>query len=87
MSHNAAFTLGVSMIPFVSNVFESWRYGEVVTVDDPCAGNSLGVGDHCPPRAQLHRAAPDPFGAAGIRITLAAHGGSHAGRSARRAGP
>lgn len=30
-----AFILGASMFPFVWNVFKSWRYGEVVTVDDP----------------------------------------------------
>lgn len=32
-----AFILGASMFPFVWNVFKSWRYGEVVTVDDPWA--------------------------------------------------
>src|SRR6202035_1370183 len=37
-----AFILGASMFPFVWNVFKSWRYGEVVTVDDPWGyGNSL----------------------------------------------
>lgn len=36
-----AFILGASMFPFVWNVFKSWRYGEVVTVDDPWGyGNS-----------------------------------------------
>jgi cytochrome c oxidase subunit 1 len=30
-----AFILGVSMLPFVWNMFRSWRYGEPVTVDDP----------------------------------------------------
>jgi cytochrome c oxidase subunit 1 len=29
-----AFMLGASMLPFVWNVFRSWRYGEPVTVDD-----------------------------------------------------
>src|ERR1700691_807209 len=45
-----AFILGVSMIPFVWNVFKSWRYGEVVTVDDPWGyGNSLEWATSCPP--------------------------------------
>jgi cytochrome c oxidase subunit 1 len=29
-----AFTLGASMLPFVWNIFKSYRYGEVVVVDD-----------------------------------------------------
>ena len=45
-----AFILGVSMIPFVWNVFKSWRYGEIVTVDDPWGyGNSLEWATSCPP--------------------------------------
>ncbi|MCV7348326.1 aa3-type cytochrome oxidase subunit I [Mycolicibacterium rhodesiae] len=45
-----AFILGVSIIPFVWNVFRSWRYGEVVTVDDPWGyGNSLEWATSCPP--------------------------------------
>ncbi len=45
-----AFILGVSVIPFVWNVFRSWRYGEVVTVDDPWGyGNSLEWATSCPP--------------------------------------
>ncbi len=40
-----AFILGISTIPFVWNMFKSWRYGEPVTVDDPWGyGNSLGSG-------------------------------------------
>ena len=30
-----AFVLGASTLPFLWNVFKSYRYGEVVTVDDP----------------------------------------------------
>ena len=38
------------MLPFVWNVFKSWRYGEVVTVDDPWGyGNSLEWATSCPP--------------------------------------
>ncbi|QLY31703.1 cytochrome c oxidase subunit I [Nocardia huaxiensis] len=45
-----AFILGASMIPFVWNVFKSYRYGEVVTVDDPWGyGNSLEWATSCPP--------------------------------------
>jgi cytochrome c oxidase subunit I len=42
VSTNGAFILGGSMIPLVWNVFQSWRYGEPVSVDDPRGyGNSV----------------------------------------------
>ena len=45
-----AFILGVSVLPFLWNVFKSLRYGEVVTVDDPWGyGNSLEWATSCPP--------------------------------------
>ncbi|RNE49703.1 cytochrome c oxidase subunit I [Corynebacterium alimapuense] len=45
-----SFLLGASVIPFVWNIFKSWRYGEVVTVDDPWGyGNSLEWATSCPP--------------------------------------
>ncbi|SON59555.1 putative cytochrome c oxidase subunit 1 [Mycobacterium simulans] len=45
-----AFILGVSMVPFIWNVFRSYRYGEPVTVDDPWGyGNSLEWATSCPP--------------------------------------
>jgi cytochrome c oxidase subunit 1 len=45
-----AFILGISTIPFVWNVFKSWRYGEPVVVDDPWGyGNSLEWATSCPP--------------------------------------
>ncbi|TQC47363.1 cytochrome c oxidase subunit I [Rhodococcus sp. WS4] len=45
-----AFVLGASTVPFVWNVFKSYRYGEVVTVDDPWGfGNSLEWATTCPP--------------------------------------
>ncbi len=45
-----AFVLGASMLPFMWNVFTSYRYGEVVTVDDPWGfGNSLEWATSCPP--------------------------------------
>ncbi|SUA74135.1 Cytochrome c oxidase subunit 1 [Nocardia otitidiscaviarum] len=45
-----SFVLGLSMVTFVWNVFKSYRYGEVVTVDDPWGyGNSLEWATTCPP--------------------------------------
>jgi len=45
-----AFILGASLIVFTWNSFKSWRYGEVVTVDDPWGyGNSLEWATSCPP--------------------------------------
>ncbi|WP_433564480.1 aa3-type cytochrome oxidase subunit I [Nocardia sp. CA-151230] len=45
-----SFILGASVLPFVWNVFRSYRYGEVVTVDDPWGyGNSLEWATSCPP--------------------------------------
>ncbi|MDN5684521.1 cbb3-type cytochrome c oxidase subunit I, partial [Corynebacterium glyciniphilum] len=45
-----ALILGISVLPFIWNVFKSWRYGEVVTVDDPWGyGNSLEWATSCPP--------------------------------------
>ena len=45
-----AFIVGASTLPFFWNVFKSWRYGEVVTVDDPWGhGNSLEWATSCPP--------------------------------------
>jgi cytochrome c oxidase subunit 1 len=50
VSSLGAFILGVSMIPFVWNVFRSYRYGEPVLVDDPWGyGNSLEWATSCPP--------------------------------------
>ena len=45
-----AFILGASTLPFLWNIFKSWRYGEPVTVDDPWGyGNSLEWATSCPP--------------------------------------
>ncbi|SCC35312.1 MULTISPECIES: cytochrome c oxidase subunit I, partial [unclassified Gordonia (in: high G+C Gram-positive bacteria)] len=50
ISTAGAFVLGVSTLPFLWNVFRSYRYGEVVTVDDPWGfGNSLEWATSCPP--------------------------------------
>ncbi|MEV0074636.1 cytochrome c oxidase subunit I [Amycolatopsis sp. NPDC050768] len=45
-----AYILGASTLPFIWNVFKSYRYGEIVTVDDPWGyGNSLEWATSCPP--------------------------------------
>ncbi|WP_342661819.1 putative cytochrome c oxidase subunit 1 (plasmid) [Rhodococcus ruber] len=45
-----SFVLGASVLPFVWNIFKSYRYGQVVTVDDPWGyGNSLEWATSCPP--------------------------------------
>ena len=50
VSTAGAFILGASTLPFLWNVFRSYRYGEVVTVDDPWGfGNSLEWATSCPP--------------------------------------
>jgi cytochrome c oxidase subunit 1 len=50
ISSIGAFILGLSTLPFLWNVFRSYRYGRVVTVDDPWGfGNSLEWATSCPP--------------------------------------
>ncbi|WP_234027991.1 aa3-type cytochrome oxidase subunit I [Pseudonocardia dioxanivorans] len=50
VSSIGAFVLGASTLPFIWNVFRSYRYGRVVTVDDPWGfGNSLEWATSCPP--------------------------------------
>jgi cytochrome c oxidase subunit 1 len=50
VSSAGAFLLGVSTLPFLWNVFRSYRYGRRVTVDDPWGfGNSLEWATSCPP--------------------------------------
>ena len=50
ISSIGAFVLGASTLPFIWNVFRSYRYGRVVTVDDPWGfGNSLEWATSCPP--------------------------------------
>ncbi len=45
-----AFLLGLSVLPFIWNVFKSYRYGEPVDVDDPWGfGNSLEWATTSPP--------------------------------------
>jgi cytochrome c oxidase subunit 1 len=50
ISSIGAFLLGISTLPFLWNVFKSYRYGRTVTVDDPWGfGNSLEWTTSCPP--------------------------------------
>ncbi|MQA15186.1 MAG: cytochrome c oxidase subunit I [Pseudonocardiaceae bacterium] len=50
ISSVGAFVLGLSTLPFLWNVFKSYRYGEKVDVDDPWGfGNSLEWATSCPP--------------------------------------
>jgi cytochrome c oxidase subunit 1 len=45
-----AFILGASTLPFLYNVWKSYRTGPLVTVDDPWGfGNSLEWATSCPP--------------------------------------
>jgi len=45
-----SFILGASMLPFLYNVYKSYRYGEVALADDPWGhGNSLEWATSCPP--------------------------------------
>ncbi|MBW4720643.1 aa3-type cytochrome oxidase subunit I [Saccharothrix obliqua] len=45
-----AYILGASTLPFIWNIFKSYRYGEKVHVDDPWGfGNSLEWATSCPP--------------------------------------
>jgi cytochrome c oxidase subunit 1 len=50
VSSIGAFILGASTLPFLWNVFASYRYGRPVEVDDPWGhGNSLEWATSCPP--------------------------------------
>jgi cytochrome c oxidase subunit 1 len=45
-----AFLLGIATVPFLWNAYRSYRFGEVVTADDPWGhGNSLEWATSCPP--------------------------------------
>ena len=50
ISSIGSFILGASTLPFIWNVFRSYRYGRPVDVDDPWGhGNSLEWATSCPP--------------------------------------
>jgi cytochrome c oxidase subunit 1 len=59
VSSIGAFLLGISTLPFLWNVFRSYRYGRRVTVDDPWGyGNSLEWATTCPPPRHNFREIP-----------------------------
>ncbi len=50
ISSVGAFILGASTLPFLYNVWYTWRHGKKVTIDDPWGfGNSLEWATSCPP--------------------------------------
>ncbi|MBE7188056.1 cytochrome c oxidase subunit I [Jatrophihabitans endophyticus] len=50
VSSIGSFVLGASLLPFVYNVYKSYRYGEITTADDPWGfGNSLEWATSSPP--------------------------------------
>jgi cytochrome c oxidase subunit 1 len=50
ISSIGSFVLGASMLPFLYNVYHSYRYGEVALAEDPWGhGNSLEWATSCPP--------------------------------------
>ncbi|WP_142001664.1 cytochrome c oxidase subunit I [Amycolatopsis cihanbeyliensis] len=50
LSTIGAFVLGLSVLPFLWNVFRSYRYGDPASADDPWGhGNSLEWATTCPP--------------------------------------
>nr|WP_243417835.1 cytochrome c oxidase subunit I [Actinomycetospora cinnamomea] len=84
-----AFLLGASTLPFLWNVFHSYRYGRPVDVDDPWGfGNSLEWATSCPPprhnftelpRIRSERPAFElHYPHVGERMRMEQHVGSHA---------
>ncbi|MFB7517006.1 cytochrome c oxidase subunit I [Streptomyces sp. NPDC056144] len=54
-----AFLLGTSTLPFLYNVWRTWRYGEKVETDDPWGfGRSLEWATSCPPPRHNFDAVP-----------------------------
>jgi cytochrome c oxidase subunit 1 len=54
-----SYILALSMLPFLWNVMRSYRYGEIVHVDDPWGfGNSLEWATSCPPPRHNFHALP-----------------------------
>jgi len=80
-----AFILGASMFPFVWNVFKSWRYGEVVTVDDPWGYATRSSGQPVARRRGTNfTELPASVRSVRVRAALPAHGGTDARGIARR---
>ena len=64
-----SFLLGASTLPFLYNVWKTWRTAPLVGVDDPWGSRRLaGVGDVLPAAAaQLREHPADPLRASGVR--------------------
>jgi cytochrome c oxidase subunit 1 len=59
VSTTGAFLLGLSTLPFLWNIFRSYRYGEVADIDDPWGyGNSLEWATSSPPPRHNFTALP-----------------------------
>jgi len=59
LSTIGSFLLGLSTLPFLYNVWKTWRYGERVTCDDPWGwGRSLEWATSCPPPRHNFHALP-----------------------------
>ena len=86
VSSVGALLLGASMLPFLYNVWKTWRTAPMVETDDPWGYGALaGVGDLVPAAAAQLRVDPaDPLRAAGVRP--APPRGGRAGRPDRRQG-
>ena len=81
-----AFILGVSTLPFAVERVQELALRRAGDRRRPVGLRQLaGVGHQLPAAAaQLHRAAPHPFGAARLRAALPAHGRADARRGPRR---
>ncbi|MFK0214979.1 cytochrome c oxidase subunit I [Streptomyces sp. NPDC090298] len=95
-----AFLLGMSTLPFLYNVWRTWRYGEKVETDDPWGfGRSLEWATSCPPPRHNFDAVPrirsespafdlhHPEFAAYERTRISPPAGSPAGRGHGTDGP
>ncbi|MFD9613455.1 cytochrome c oxidase subunit I [Streptomyces sp. NPDC059083] len=95
-----AFLLGMSTLPFLYNVWRTWRYGEKVETDDPWGfGRSLEWATSCPPPRHNFDAVPrirsespafdlhHPEFAAYERTRISPPAGSPAGRGRGTGGP
>jgi cytochrome c oxidase subunit 1 len=50
ISSSGSLILGLSIIPFAYNIYKTWKYAPLVTVDDPWGyGGSLEWATSCPP--------------------------------------
>ena len=63
ISSIGSLILGLSLVPFVLNVYRTWKYAPLVTVDDPLGLRRIPGRGHLLPTAaaQLHHPAPDPL--------------------------